>query len=201
MGRLTPARVFSTGILRWVCHWIYSWIYGSKMVVLVLPGPRDEPFWGIKAARAGGRRGCGQRLAEGELGPVRSADPNAGAPQLRCARGRKLTEVLAFPPSEPVIADDKLDSEKTPEAVPPPGCRRPVDLPPTARVVMRVCATRSGEYEGVREGDDEDETRSLLPQAQSPFLDGSGPSTSPFPPLPLQPVRTGQRTGALRHRS
>ena len=107
----------------------------------------------------------------------------------------------AFPPSEPGIADDKLDSEKPPEAVLPPGCRRPVDLPPTARVVMRVCATRSGEYEGVREGDDEDETRSLLPQAQSPFLDGSGPSTSPFPPLPLQPVRTGQRTGALRHRS
>ena len=43
-----------------------------------------------------------------------------------------------------------------PETVLPPRCRRPVDLPPTARVVMRVCATRSGDYE----------TRCLLPGAE-----------------------------------
>ena len=134
---------------------------------------------------------------------MRSADPEAhpdSRAQPPCPRGQEALK-LGTELGSGRIADDKLDSEKTPEAVLPPGCRRPVDLPPTARVVMRVCATRSGEYEGVREGDDEDETRSLLPQAQSPFLDGSGPSTSPFPPLPLQPVRTGQRTGALRHRS
>ena len=129
--------------------------------------------------------------------------PTPAHPNSTAHAGRNSLKSLPnrLPPFGAGIADDELDSEKMPETVPPPGCRRPVDLPPTARVVMRVCATRSGEYEGVREGDDEDETRSLLPQAQSPFLDGSGPSTSPFPPLPLQPVRTGQRTGALRHRS
>ena len=119
------------------------------MVVLVLPGPRDEPFWGIKAARAGGRRGCGQRLAEGELGPVRSTDPEAhpnSRAQPPCPRGPELSK-LGTELGSGGIADDKLDSEKMPEAVLPPGCRRPVDLPPTARMVMRVCATRSGEYE------------------------------------------------------
>ena len=148
---------------------IYFWIYGSKMVVLVLPGPRDEPFWGIKAARAGGRRGCGQRLAEGELGPVRSTDPEAhpnSRAQPPCPRGPELSK-LGTELGSGGIADDKLDSEKMPEAVLPPGCRRPVDLPPTARAVMRVCATRSGEYEQRTI-----KKRSALssPSAQCPFL-------------------------------
>ena len=83
-----------------------------------------------------------------------------------------------------------------PPGVPPPGGPAADGARGDARVRHEIRRVRV-----VREEDDEDETRSLLPQAQSPFLDGSGPSTSPFPPLPLQPVRTGQRTGALRHRS
>jgi hypothetical protein len=161
-----------------------------------VPAQKPPARWqpkGLRKAAGGGRAWTG---AISRSQRRRAPTPLRARPETHTSPCR-----TAFPASEPGIADDKLDSEKTPEAVLPPGCRRPVDLPPTARVVMRVCATRSGEYEGVREGDDEDETRSLLPQAQSPFLDGSGPSTSPFPPLPLQPVRTGQRTGALRHRS
>ena len=128
------------------------------------------------------------------------------------SQNQRMNELTDLPKSEPLTPNmPQCTSRRRPSGKSGPAVHRerdrtmtrrlPVDLPPTARVVMRVCATRSGEYEGVREGDDEDETRSLLPQAQSPFLDGSGPSTSPFPPLPLQPVRTGQRTGALRHRS
>ena len=96
------------------------------MVVAVLPGP--------------------QQLAEGELGPVRSNDPEAhpnSRAQPPCPRGPELSKIGTEIGSGGIAAaDDKLDSEKMPEAVLPP-----VDLPPTARAVMRVCATRSGEYE------------------------------------------------------
>ena len=87
-------------------------------------------------------------------------------PSLRAHVGRNLSSLA--PSLAPAgIADDKLDSEKMPEAVLPPGCRRPVDLPPTARAVMRVSATRSGEYEKRTI-----KTRSALssPSAQCPFL-------------------------------
>jgi hypothetical protein len=80
---------------------------------------------------------------------VRSTDPEArpdSRAQPPCPRGPEPLK-LGTELGSGGIADDKLDSEKMPEAVLPPGCRRPVDLPPTARVVMRVCATRSGEYE------------------------------------------------------
>ena len=75
--------------------------------------------------------------------------PTPAHPNSTAHAGRNSLKSLPnrLPPFGAGIADDELDSEKMPETVPPPGCRRPVDLPPTARVVMRVCATRSGEYE------------------------------------------------------
>ena len=193
---VVPAcNVLSPGIDR-----IYFWIYGSKMVVLVLPGPRDEPFWGIKAARAGGRRGCGQRLAEGELGPVRSTDPEAhpnSRAQPPCPRG-----------PEPLKLGTKLgsggDSRRqarlredagggAPPGVPPPG----EPAADGARGDARVCHA----IRRVRAEDDQEEKRSLLPFGAVPVLGGSGPSTSPFPPLPLQPEWIGDRSGPFAARS
>ena len=100
---------------------------------------------------------------------MRSADPEAhpdSRAQPPCPRGQEALK-LGTELGSGRIADDKLDSEKTPEAVLPPGCRRPVDLPPTARVVMRVCATRSGEYE---KGTMKKRSALSSPSAQCPFL-------------------------------
>ena len=127
-----------------------------------VPAQKPPARWqpkGLRKAAGGGRAWTG---AISRSQRRRAPTPLRARPETHTSPCR-----TAFPASEPGIADDKLDSEKMPEAVLPPGCRRPVDLPPTARAVMRVCATRSGEYEQRTI-----KKRSALssPSAQCPFL-------------------------------
>ena len=119
--------------------------------------------------------------------------PSPAHPNSTAHAGRNSLKSLPnrLPPFGAGIADDELDSEKMPETVPPPGVPPPGGPAADgargdARVRHEIRRVRV-----VREEDDQDETRSLLPQTQSPFLDGSGPSTGYPPPSPPQSVRTG----------
>ena len=97
------------------------------MSVLVLRGPRDERS-GAEAARAlaaegaaegGWRRASLDRCDQPIPTPAR---PNSAA---RAAGNSPKSLPNSLPPDGAGIADDKLDSEKTPEAVLPPGVPPP----------------------------------------------------------------------------
>ena len=131
---------------------------------------------------------------------MRSTDPNAGAPQLHCARGPELTQVLAEQASPLWSRDSRRRArlredagDSAPPGVPPPGG----PAADGARGDARVCHA----IRRVRAEDDQEEKRSLLPFGAVPVLGGSGPSTSPFPPLPLQPEWIGDRSGPFAARS